>query len=71
MGDVFARREPWRQAGKYLDGLASDLPRSLNSRNDLATAYQLAGRLDEAIVLYEATLADCERLLSLDPPVNG
>jgi hypothetical protein len=27
MAGVFARPEPWQQAGKYLDGLASDLPR--------------------------------------------
>lgn len=27
IGDAFVRRESWAQAGKYLDGLLSDLPR--------------------------------------------
>lgn len=27
LGPVFARREVWAQAGKYIDGLASDIPR--------------------------------------------
>ena len=38
-------------------------PDTLTSRNNLAFAYRAAGRLDEAIPLYEATLADRERVL--------
>jgi tetratricopeptide (TPR) repeat protein len=33
------------------------------SRNDLAAAYRVAGRVDEAIALHEAALAECERVL--------
>jgi transposase len=38
-------------------------PDTLASRGNLASAYQAAGRLAEAIPLYERTLADRERLL--------
>ena len=38
-------------------------PYTLTSRNNLAAAYDSAGRLDEAIPLYERTLADRERVL--------
>ena len=38
-------------------------PSTLASRNNLPDAYQAAGRLDEAIALYERTLADRERVL--------
>ena len=38
------------------------------SRNNLALAYESAGRLDEAIDLYEQNLTDCERLLSPNHP---
>ena len=36
---------------------------TLNARNNLARAYQDAGRLDEAIPLFKRTLADAERVL--------
>ena len=38
-------------------------PDTLTSRNNLATAYWAAGRLDEAIALHERTLTDCEQTL--------
>ena len=38
-------------------------PVTLTARNDLATADQDAGRLEEAIPLYERTLSDAERVL--------
>ena len=38
------------------------------SSNNLAGAYRLAGRLTEAIPLYERTLTDRERLLGPDHP---
>ena len=37
-------------------------------RNNLAAAYQDAGRTDEAITLHQPTLADCERALGPDHP---
>ena len=36
-------------------------PDTLTVRGNLAYAYQVAGRLDEVIPLYERTVADCER----------
>jgi len=43
-------------------------PETLSSRNNLATARRGAGRTDEAITLFEQTLADRERLLGSDHP---
>lgn len=40
----------------------------LTSRNNLAGAYQAAGRVTEAIPLYEQTLFDRERVLGPDHP---
>ena len=48
--------------------LGADHPQTLSSRNNLAYAYWSAGRLDEAIRLYERTLADRERVLGADHP---
>ncbi|MGW3607328.1 tetratricopeptide repeat protein [Micromonospora sp. NPDC005161] len=48
--------------------LGPDHPETLESRNDLALAYQAVGRLDEAIDLYQRTLADRERVLGPDHP---
>ena len=48
--------------------LGPDHPRTLTARGNLAAAYQAAGRLDEAIDLYERTLADSERVLGPDHP---
>ncbi|MFD4444695.1 tetratricopeptide repeat protein, partial [Nocardia sp. NPDC058519] len=39
-----------------------------NSRNNLAYAHESAGRLEEAITLYAATLADSERILGPEHP---
>ena len=36
---------------------------ALTSRNNLAAAYETAGRLGDAIALHEASLADRERVL--------
>ena len=43
-------------------------PGTLASRNNLATAYQEAGRAAEAIPLHQQTLADRERVLGPDHP---
>jgi tetratricopeptide (TPR) repeat protein len=48
--------------------LGGDHPGTLASRNNLALAYESAGRLGEAIELYEATLAEYERVLGGDHP---
>ena len=48
--------------------LGPDHPGTLASRNNLALAYESAGRLDETIGLYEQNLADCERFLNSDHP---
>ena len=50
------------------DTLGPDHPSTLASRNNLAGAYRDAGRLDEAIALYEQTLEDRSRLLGPDHP---
>ncbi len=43
--------------------LGTTHPDTLTSRNNLAGAYQDAGKLDQAIILHEQTLADRERIL--------
>ena len=48
--------------------LGPDHPATLQSRNNLATAYRAAGRTAEAIPLHERTLADRERVLGPDHP---
>ena len=48
--------------------LGADHPDTLTARNNLADAYVSAGRLDEAIPLFERTLADHERVLGADHP---
>ncbi len=48
--------------------LGDDHPDTLNSRNNLATAYRAAGRTAEAIPLLEQTLADYERVLGDSHP---
>ena len=50
------------------DTLGPDHPSTLASRNNLATAYQAAGRLDEAIALYEQNLEDRTRILGPHRP---
>jgi len=41
---------------------------TLGARNNLAAAYQAAGRLDKAIPLFEATLTSREQILGHDHP---
>ena len=48
--------------------LGPDHPDTLASRNNLANAYEFAGRLNEAIELHEQNLADRERVLGADHP---
>ena len=50
------------------DTLGPDHPSTLASRNNLAYAYQTAGRLDEAIALYEQNLKDRTRILGPHHP---
>ena len=50
------------------DTLGPVHPSTLTSRNNLATAYQVAGRLDEAITLFEQNLKDFERIQGPDHP---
>ena len=48
--------------------LGAEHPDSLASRHGLAGAYESAGRLGEAITLYEEVAADCARVLGEDHP---
>ena len=48
--------------------LGPDHPRTLAARNNLAAAYRSAGRLDQAIDLFEQTLTDSLRVLGPDHP---
>jgi tetratricopeptide (TPR) repeat protein len=48
--------------------LGAEHPDTLASRSNLAGAYLSAGRPDEAIALYQQTLADYERVLGADHP---
>ena len=48
--------------------LGPDHSDTLSSRNNLANAYQDAGKLEEAITLYEQNLKDFENLLGPDHP---
>jgi hypothetical protein len=48
--------------------LGSDHPDTLATRNNLAIAYQEAGRTAEAITLHEQNLTDRERVLGSDHP---
>ena len=53
------------QAG---EALGPDHPKTFTLRHNLAYAYQTAGRLDEAISLFEQTLDDFTRILGPDNP---
>jgi tetratricopeptide (TPR) repeat protein len=48
--------------------LGAEDPDTLNSRNNLAGAYESVGRVGEAIVLHEGVLADRERVLGAEHP---
>jgi len=60
-GLAIAAAEPLARDCKQL--LGADHPDTLTACANLAYAYQAAGRLDEAIPLYERTLTDRERVL--------
>jgi hypothetical protein len=47
--------------------LGADHPDTLGTRNNLANAYQDAGRTAEAIALHERNLVDSERVLGTHP----
>jgi tetratricopeptide (TPR) repeat protein len=68
LGDSAARSvliaEPLLADGERV--LGADHPDTLAARNDLAAAYQAAGRTAEAITLHEQNLADRERVLGAD-----
>ena len=55
---------------EYEQVLGADHPDTLVARNSLATAYQEAGRLQEATLLFERTLADRGRVLGTDHPMT-
>ena len=48
--------------------LGPDHPRTLTARGNLAVAYQSAGRLDQAVLLFEQVLAAHEHVLGPDHP---
>ncbi|MGV9573361.1 tetratricopeptide repeat protein [Streptomyces nigra] len=48
--------------------LGEDHPQSFSSRNNLAHAYQTAGRTSEAVTLLERVVLDSERVLGGDHP---
>ena len=50
--------------------LGPDHPNTLNTRNNLAGAYDSAGRLAEAIDAWEKLLPDCRRVLGLEHPLT-
>lgn len=60
MAGVFARRVPWQQAGAYLDGLASDLPRkngwTLAERGGDATPDRMQRPLNHAVWDHEQAM---------------
>ena len=57
-----------RLVADRVQAFGPDHPDTLTSRNDLATAYRDAGRLDRAVPLYERNLADRERVLGETHP---
>jgi tetratricopeptide (TPR) repeat protein len=65
LGDSFAQAVEYGQAlvADFERVLGQTHPGTLASRNNLAAAYRAAGRLGEAIPLFERTLADYEQVL--------
>ena len=69
-------RGGWRRPSRSIERtltdyervLGADHPSTLTSSNNLAHAYQDAGRLEEAIPLHQRTLTDRERVLGADHP---
>jgi tetratricopeptide (TPR) repeat protein len=70
-GAVFDAIDCLERAGEAFERLegANHLA-ALICRNNLAGAYESAGRLERAAVLYESTLAACERVLDADHPLT-
>jgi len=60
------------RSGKRDNALVHDTdhPDTLTSRNNLASALCLVGNLGRAILLYEHTLTDCDRVLGPDHPLT-
>lgn len=50
--------------------LGEDHPDTLRSRDNLAVVYREAGRVEEAIPLYEQALSGFERVLGKDHPTT-
>jgi tetratricopeptide (TPR) repeat protein len=50
--------------------LGPEHPDTMTTRNNLAYAYQNAGRVPEAIAIYEPLLADRERILGAEHPTT-
>ncbi|WP_432010521.1 FxSxx-COOH system tetratricopeptide repeat protein [Streptomyces cucumeris] len=63
-----ATRYAHRSATTSARLLGEDHPDTLNSRNNLAGAYESAGDLGRAIPMYEQTLTDRQRVLGEDHP---
>ena len=68
LGDPQAALSLSDAVGLLTRTLGPDHSRTLASRNNLANAYESAGRLDEAIDLLEQTLVDRERVLGINHP---
>ena len=70
LGDSFVQAIQYGQAlvAHRERVLGETHPDTLGSRSNLAAAYEAAGRLAEAMPLYERTLADCERVLGESHP---
>ncbi|MET8850858.1 tetratricopeptide repeat protein [Amycolatopsis sp. NPDC004625] len=67
-GDVGTAIGYFTRACDSLNG--PDHPHALNSRNNLACAYQMRGDRERAIQLYEVALAGSERVLGPGHPTT-
>jgi serine/threonine protein kinase len=69
LGNTTLAMELFRKAGMTQESqLGADHPDTLNTRNDLASAYWSAGRTSEAIRLHEQTLKQRQTKLGADHP---
>ena len=59
-----------RVLAEYERVLGADHPDTLNTRNNLAVAYDSVGRFGEAIDAWEKLLPDCQRVLGLEHPLT-
>ncbi|MEV1003036.1 FxSxx-COOH system tetratricopeptide repeat protein [Nonomuraea sp. NPDC050202] len=70
-GAVFDAIDCLERAAEAFERLeGADHLAALTCRNNLAGAYESAGRLDRAAVLYDSTLAACERVLDAGHPLT-